>query len=66
MIDDEKMVQHKRGDFKIHQCYTKNSDCTETIVCKKCGGDKFIVGQDDYFTAIKCPNCEWEECIHEG
>jgi len=38
------------------------------LKCKKCGSDKFHVARDEgqYFTAIKCPNCEYEICIHEG
>ncbi len=34
--------------------------------CKKCGSEEFIVGSGEYFTAIKCPVCGWEKCIHEG
>ncbi len=35
-------------------------------ICKLCGGDKFQVGSDEYFTAIRCIRCKWEVCIHEG
>lgn len=38
----------------------------KTIICKRCGSDKFHVGSDDFWTGIKCPNCGWELAIHEG
>lgn len=53
-----------RGDFTIHQIYTDGP--TKTYVCRECGGDKFIVGEDSYFVAIKCPECGWESCIQNG
>jgi len=51
--------------FHVHQSYEKRRD-TQTLYCKKCGGNHFYVGAGDYFTAIKCIQCGWEECIHEG
>lgn len=54
----------QRGDFHIGQIY--DEEPAETYICKKCGADKFIVGAGDYFTALKCTNCGWEMCIHEG
>lgn len=41
-------------------------DQSEQIVCKKCGSKEFHVAQSYCFTAIRCPNCKWEACIHEG
>jgi DNA-directed RNA polymerase subunit RPC12/RpoP len=60
---DKYKLEHRK-DFTIGQMYT-DAPC-RTIICNKCGADKFIVGKDDYYTAIKCPNCGWELCIHEG
>lgn len=37
-----------------------------TLRCKICGSTEFTVGSGSYFTAIKCPKCEWELCIHDG
>lgn len=34
--------------------------------CKKCGSDKFEVGKESYFTAIRCPICKYEVCVHDG
>jgi len=51
--------------FHIHQSYEKRSN-TQTIKCTKCGSSYFNVGSGDYFTAIKCVNCKWEICIHQG
>lgn len=52
------------GDFEIGQCYGKIP--AKTLICRKCKSKKFIVGQGDYFTAIKCEKCGYEICIHEG
>ena len=54
----------ERGDFHIGQSYANKPDAT--VICKKCGNDKFIVGQGHCHTSIKCINCEWELCIHDG
>ena len=37
-----------------------------TLSCKKCGSKNFNVGQGIWSTAIKCVNCDWQTCIHEG
>lgn len=52
------------GDFDIGQCYEETP--AKTLVCKKCKSKKFIVGRGSYFTAIKCEECGYEICIHEG
>lgn len=38
------------------------------IKCSICGSDKFHVAENehDYWTGIKCVNCEWESMIHDG
>lgn len=53
-----------RGDFHVGQNYT-DAPC-KTYFCLGCGSDKFLVGDDDYCTAIKCPSCGWECVIHNG
>lgn len=50
--------------FHIGQSYEK--EVAETIICKSCGGKQFNVGRADHYTAIRCVDCEWEVCIHEG
>ena len=49
--------------FHIGQ-YDEN--LAKTVFCKHCGGNEFNVGQEDYYTAIRCVNCHWEISIHEG
>ena len=56
--------KHQRNDFHLKRG-TDNSGCS-TLVCKLCGNDKFIVGQSQYFTAVKCDQCGFEVGIHEG
>jgi hypothetical protein len=55
---------NRTGDFSIGQSYVEEP--AYTIICKKCGSDKFIVGRSDYYTAIKCGKCKYELCIHQG
>lgn len=52
------------GKFHIGQAY--EDKVADTVVCAKCGGNSFHVGQGSYYTAIKCVTCEWELCIHDG
>ena len=53
-----------RNDFQLGQDYEKEP--AKTLVCRKCGGDRFIVGQGSRLTVIKCPSCGWEASIHDG
>jgi hypothetical protein len=64
--DEKYMIDRdeNRNDFHIGQIYEKKP--ATTLVCKTCGGYNFIVGQGDYYTAIKCPVCGYECMIHEG
>lgn len=55
-VDDE--------TFKIGQCY--ESDAATSLRCKSCKGTNFKVGVGDCYTAIKCVNCDWQECIHDA
>lgn len=58
------MYKKTTEKFHVGQCYT--SKPAKKLRCKICRGDKFEVGTDDYFTAIRCPDCGWEECVHDG
>lgn len=39
--------------------------CTP-IRCKTCKTNQLMVGFGSYLTAVKCPNCGWEEQVHDG
>ena len=62
-LEEPDIITEQRGDFSVGQSYTK--DVCKTVICK-CGNDKFLVGQDDYFTALKCLECGIEGGIHDG
>lgn len=64
-IDFDDVLKTTRDkEFTIGQCYEEKP--AKKLQCKKCKGDKFIVGQGSYYTAIKCPVCLYELCIHDG
>jgi hypothetical protein len=50
--------------FHIGQCYEDSP--AETVACKLCNSTSFNVGTASYYTAIKCVNCGWECCVHNG
>lgn len=50
--------------FSIGQCY--EDVAATTLACAKCGSQEFNVGQGNYYTAIRCPKCQWQLCIHQG
>jgi hypothetical protein len=50
-------------NFHIGQRY---DEIAKALSCRSCGSNRFFVGKAAFFTAIKCVNCEWELCIHEG
>ena len=50
--------------FSIGQAYEYRA--AASLGCVKCGGREFNVGKGHCFTAIRCPTCGWEVCVHEG
>lgn len=60
----EVIEETEEDEFEIGQCY--EDEPAKKLKCKKCGGGKFMVGVGSYYTAIKCENCRWELCIHNG
>lgn len=56
--------KEKRNDFNMDK--SSYSGGISTLICKICGNDKFVVGQAEFFTAIKCDRCGYELGIHEG
>ncbi len=63
-LASEFIYESEDDEFSIGQCY--DSDPAKRLECTKCGSKQFVVGQGSYYTAIKCPNCKWEYCIHAG
>lgn len=61
---DDVLKEELDGKFQIGQVYDKEP--ASTLICKKCGTDKFNVGFGTYFTAIRCPNCKYQYCVHNG
>jgi len=61
---NHRMDPNRTAEFHVGQCYEKEP--AKPIACVKCNGVEFHVAQGSYFTAIRCPNCKWEYCIHDG
>lgn len=57
-------ILDKEETFHIGQCY--EIEAAKLVECSVCGGHDFNVGKGGYYTAIRCINCEWETCVHEG
>ncbi len=67
MYDDTRESLLEKVDepkFHIGQVYTDGP--AKALRCLVCGGNKFYVGRDEWYTAVKCVTCEWELCIHDG
>jgi DNA-directed RNA polymerase subunit RPC12/RpoP len=54
----------KTESMKIKQVYAETFP--KLFVCHRCGGDQFNVASEEHFTAIRCPKCLWEVCVHDG
>lgn len=52
------------NDFHVGQSYEKEP--AKKQVCAFCGGDKFELAQGNYYTAVRCPTCQYEYRVHEG
>jgi len=63
-FDDVLQEEKEATLFEIGQGYEKEP--AKVLSCKKCGGTTFIVGIGSYFTALSCPNCKYQLCIHDG
>ncbi len=50
--------------FHIGQGYDRKA-CVQ-LICRRCKGDKFYIGNSSYYTAIKCLNCGFETMVHSG
>ena len=61
---NEDLLEQFNNGWHVGQSYEKEP-CTQ-YRCKICGSDKFEVGYDSYFTALRCPNCKYEVCVHDG
>jgi len=53
-------------DNLFHIGSYEQSEPAKTLKCTICGGKKFNVGIDNCFTSIKCIECNYEVCVHEG
>jgi ribosomal protein S27E len=64
--DIDEVVEKFKKDktFVIGQIYERHA--ATTLRCKKCKSMAFNVGSGSWFTAIKCVNCEWQICVHDG
>ena len=61
---EDYLEEKKYIEFKVGQSYEKIP--ARTLYCKHCGSDIFKVAKGDCFTAVKCINCKYEVCIHDG
>jgi hypothetical protein len=61
----EYVIEKKHRD-EFHLVSDEIEKRCATIVCRLCGNDQFVIGQKEYFTAIKCTRCKYELGIHEG
>lgn len=52
-------------DTKFHIKSWDGADVSQAK-CKNCGGVNFEVGLARHYTVVKCVNCEYEVCVHEG
>jgi ribosomal protein L37E len=58
------LSKEERGDFQSERGTASSG--IKTLVCRICGNDSFVVGQAEYYTAVKCTACGYEIGIHEG
>jgi ribosomal protein S27E len=57
------LLETSGNKFMVGQSYETPA---EEIRCLRCGGVEFNVAVGRLFTAIRCPKCKYEICIHEG
>ena len=62
----EDVLDMLENDETFHLGQSYEDHAATTLACKKCGSREFNVGTGHYYTAIKCPYCGWEVCIHDG
>ena len=60
------LIEYDESSDDFHLEKYRGKDTVSKILCKECRTDKMQVAQANYRTLIKCSNCKWEICIHEG
>lgn len=71
MVNDDILVDDKLEPipvndqpFHIGQSYDRVP--ATQLRCRDCGGVNFHVATGSHYTALRCPVCLWELCIHDG
>lgn len=59
-------ILERKDDGLFHISPIDGKKPVATSYCKECGGREFNVGTGSLWTGIRCVNCGWEICIHEG
>lgn len=62
----DKWIAELKDDETFHIGQGYDDFAATTLSCKICGGTEFNVGVGHCFTAIRCPKCGWEVCVHDG
>ena len=64
-LDEDRILKDSitTKPFRIGQVYEDKPAIPKECAC---GSNTFHVAQGSYFTAIRCPECLWELCIHDG
>lgn len=64
MAYGEALTEDTGEHFHIGQCYEEETARKQR--CSVCKSDKLEVAIGSHYTAIRCPKCQWEVCIHDG
>lgn len=59
-------VVEKKQQKDFHLVSEPEESSCETLYCRLCGTNSFVIGQKEFFTALKCEKCGYEVSIHEG
>lgn len=59
-------VVDKKQQNDFHLVSEPHESSCETLCCRLCGTNSFVIGQKEFFSALKCENCGYEVSIHEG
>lgn len=65
-VEEPILFEEEQGGTMFHLKQSYEPSNVNKLICLGCGGDQFNIGKGNYYTAIRCSTCEWEQCIHEG
>ena len=59
------LVSNNQNRIELYTGEDVEDRVNEQLICE-CGCSEFTIYQGSYMTVVKCNDCNFEYCVHEG